>query len=618
MSIEQSVVNDVVDVKQAISDNWEDILATADSIEKLITDGLEWVQNPANQKTITDAFENVKNTIENDLDLSTIEQDFDQAVGSVEAELSQYLDPMLAQLKNIEADMNLEELFELIKNSMPNIPGLSEVTDELEDVLSPTKKILQELLKEGFSIKLKDLPLPAGATPSNAANGESSLFDVLTSGLDTHLDSVFTTHGDTIQGLLSNFFDLIDQDMITSLETNTKDLVSKFENGTIDTKVLMNSLKTLISKEGEIAKNIGQDFIGKTSNEIERAGTLLSDLLTEELDNEIFHLIRPNHTCTLISTVSLIIGIPLSLLDTSIDGKNRPILSVLKKSISQQKNEKDVAYGAMQLMDGFTMVFEILPDLIPRFDSFLSGDKQKPYLCFNLILSVCSFGFNIPAQVVSIPTTLSDPEKEYPSLAAQSRWQFGVWGFQWGFVGFAFFEIIIYIILLSKRPEADVYLDEWLEMTEPLNSNSTSTTTSSSSQSSTSVPPTPSPTQPSTDDKFGLTVTKFELGLALFELALEILHLMLFAGLNATEDNYKDKSADSKQITDAWKKALYYVDVVPGIIGNCCEIYRLYYDFNHPNLTEKPNKYRVSAVFEALIDFGCQMCYGGKYIDKGR
>ncbi|MEP6361236.1 MAG: hypothetical protein ABJ287_02530, partial [Balneola sp.] len=246
MSIEQSIVNDVVDVKNIISDNWGDIITTADSIEKLITDGLEWVLakdakgNYIHLDQIKKSFEDVANTIENDLDLSTIEQDFDKTIGSVEGELNQYLKPMLSQIKNIKAEMTTEELFELIENSMPDIPGLSEVTEGLEDVLSPTKKILQELLKEGFSIKLKDLPLPAGATPSNTANGDNSLFEIFTSGLEAHMGSLVKKNEHTIEKLLTSLFEVIDKNLVDNFVEAINPLINKLEQGDLSSNTLIN------------------------------------------------------------------------------------------------------------------------------------------------------------------------------------------------------------------------------------------------------------------------------------------------------------------------------------------------------------------------------------------
>lgn len=615
MSIKQSVVNDVSVLKNKIHENWEDILATADSIEKLITDGLEWVQNPANQKTITDTFDNVKNTIENDLDLSTIEQDFDKAMGSVEEELSQYLDPMLAQLKNIEADMSPEELFQLIENSMPDIPGMSEVTEGLEDVLSPTKRIMQEILKEGFSITLKDLPISVGSTAASVTNNDSSLLGILTSGLDTHLDSVYSKHKDKLESSLKDFLGLIDQDAITSVESSTKDLVSQLESGNIDTSELLNSLKTLISNEGKVAKKIGQEFISRTSNDFQSTSALLSDLLTEEVDNEIFPLIWPNHSCTLISIVSLIIAIPLSLLDASIDENKRPILSLINNSISQIYNGKDVAYGAMQVMDGLGMLFEILPDLNEFFDTRLSLYNHNSYLVVNLVLSICSLIFTVIAQIVSIPNTLNESEKVYPSLVAQNGWQFGVWGFQFVFVAFATFEIIVYVGLLIKRfRDSDDDGNPLLEipMLEVSNTQASAT-----------------PAQPSTPavvDSLGKTIMGWESVLAIVELALEMLHLVGFVGLKISEDRVSDKANQStvkkdysNNTTSGYKKALYFVDVIPGILGNGLEMYRLYYDYQHSSveLKDKPTSYRVAAISEALIDLGSQMSYGGLYINKG-
>ncbi|MEP0008704.1 MAG: hypothetical protein ABJF72_05890, partial [Balneola sp.] len=458
MSIEQSIVNDVVDVKNIISDNWGDIITTADSIEKLITDGLEWVLakdakgNYIHLDQIKKSFEDVANTIENDLDLSTIEQDFDKTIGSVEGELNQYLKPMLSQIKNIKAEMTTEELFELIENSMPDIPGLSEVTEGLEDVLSPTKKILQELLKEGFSIKLKDLPLPAGATPSNTANGDNSLFEIFTSGLEAHMGSLVKKNEHTIEKLLTSLFEVIDKNLVDNFVEAINPLINKLEQGDLSSNTLINYLKTFISKEGNIAKNIAHSLITKTSNEIESLCTLISELLNEEIDNKIFQLIYPNHTCTLISITSLIIAIPLTLLDTSIDENEKTILTEIDANILQVNNEKDIAYGAMQLMDGFTMVVEIFPDLIPSVDSFMSDNNHRAYLWFNLFLTLFSIGFNIPAQVVSKPASLSDNEKKNISLVSQNHWQWTVWYFQWLLTIFSVGELIVYIVLIEKRP----------------------------------------------------------------------------------------------------------------------------------------------------------------------
>jgi len=652
MSVEQNIINDVLDVKAVIQDNWDDILETAHQINTLINDGLEWMEQADNLQKIKDSLSNIKIP---DLDLeSPIPTDL--ITGAMNA-VKAVLDPMLDQLHQLQDDITPETLIELIADNLPNIPNIPGLAGLSMGTL---KNIANAIASEGFSISLKDLPQQTGEKDSGATStsqteqgaNQQGILDCLFAGLEDHLEEIFVNPSNvkSIENLISNLIGSLSEEVMTSLVKDFKLIKTQLESSNdFSVESLFENVEELVRQQGSKAKKVIDTFISGIENEVESLISLFSDLLKIPVDtkSELYELSialdSKNTQPSLISIISLIASIPICLICKSVGIKE----FVLPSSVFQATEDEKQAlrnYGGMQLFDGFIAV-------IDSFSAYKCAGRSRGILSSALI-DILSLTANILAQIYSKPSEPSvSPNNSYRKpLDNIYQRQKVIWDYQWfvcvGIKGLSIIMPAAYY-LYKKRQILNEYdpsdsnkntegnklfteFEELANLEELLGPDNAKQAKYDSNL------------RENRDQRekrlnnAAMQAATIDIALTIIETASEVGHLAIFITLfvleSRTEDNYKElqkTEPGNSDINEALaaipKKEIrdcYILDPIPGIIGGILNVYDTILSL------EELNKELVEAkkdaintrrkwlmLFQAIINGSFQFAYGGVYIN---
>ena len=153
-------LNDVMSLKNLVVENWDDILETAAQIDKLLREGLIWLEDESNIKKAMGALKT---------DLPEI--DFENPIP--EGLLEDALKPIQEQLGKLDfsKDFNPVDLIDMVKDQfkdfdVPGIPGFD---------LDILKRIIELLKDGGLELSLRDLEDKTGGSPEQL--GKGTLYD---------------------------------------------------------------------------------------------------------------------------------------------------------------------------------------------------------------------------------------------------------------------------------------------------------------------------------------------------------------------------------------------------------------------------------------------------------
>ncbi len=412
MSSKQDILDDVMDVKNVVVDNWDDILNTSDQIQDMITSGFQWLQIEDNIEAIKSKFENFELP-----DFDVDDPIPDGVFEFVTDQVKSTLDPILGQLHTLSSDVDPKALINLIEASLsdipdiPNIPGLN---------MSTLKNIATALVNGGLSISFKDLP-HVKTQHSQTASGESSLLETLFNGLADHFKQFSTQYEDTIQAMMTELKAVITDDLINSFKSSSKSLLDQLESSSMTTEELFNSIKSLLAQEADTSKEIVIKLITQLTSRVPDIRNMLSSLLTKEIDqdSELCQLYQAvsssNDIPSLIEILSIVFAIPITIIGNPATGNNLD----LSKSISQSYTEKQrdaIMYGILQLLDGVYSACDAATDTFPEAGTRYWGTGIS---MASLLLSIVVNGY---AQHYSDPN--------HQNVNQLDRLE-GTWGYQW-------------------------------------------------------------------------------------------------------------------------------------------------------------------------------------------
>lgn len=431
MSVEQSIVNDVVDVKEALAEDWGKILSVAQQIENMLTDALDWLKNEENLPKIREVFEGIN--------FSSIDIP-DDIFSDVIDRVKEKLDPILNELQTLKNDLDPQSLISLVDQSfttLPSLPGISGLN------MSTVKSVATALSDAGSSVALKDLStVNQGSEATPGQTGSNSVMDALFGSLDSHFDSFLTTHQDKIKATMANLQSVVTPETIGSLADSSESLKGQLNSAQFTTSGLFKFVTKLISNEAEKAKEIAADLISQFIEEAENLQEMmkdLHDLLTNELeeDSNLYEIyqafthsindpsLNSIKTPSLLGVVSIVLAIPMK----SVFGDKLPTATSLSQGLSGQQIREARNYGDCQIADG------ILPPIIDVIADFVDvkGDP-KVSIGFSVISQIATAVLNLLAQLNSKP---SDPKgKDSPQTKKYLSKTKEIWEFQW-FLGVA-------------------------------------------------------------------------------------------------------------------------------------------------------------------------------------
>ncbi|MBO6566255.1 MAG: hypothetical protein JJ956_15990, partial [Pseudomonadales bacterium] len=246
-------IEDVIDVKNVLVESWDDVLNTADEIEKLINDGLLWLEDETN-------LAKAKAALQTDIPDFSFEDPFPQYL------VEQVLDLVKTKLEaDIPETESAEAIFKLLIKKIPilpnvDLPGLS---------LSTLKSVLDRVVEEGFSISLEDLPARNEESTVRLSNrsrskdeqdslqilqsGNTGLFYDLLNELTTQFEAVWSAHGKDLESIMKDLDGFISQNDMNSLENSLKPIINQLKSGAISPEQLIEQLPIVLKQEGETA-----------------------------------------------------------------------------------------------------------------------------------------------------------------------------------------------------------------------------------------------------------------------------------------------------------------------------------------------------------------------------
>ena len=577
MSIEQSVVNDVVDVKKALSENWEDILATAAQLEMIMKDGLEKLENPE-----------VLQKFEADLtgitfpDFEFAEQDLEKIFQNISRDLSKYLDPVIAEINAIEEDVSLSELSEKITPILENFGAQFDLPLINEPNISAVLNIVSEVFGDNFSVQMKDLP--QGTTNSGSNGTGNLLFDEV----GTQFEDLINNHQQEINALITALTSGGKKSLSTFINTNVDQFSTANQYANHNTESFFNSLVPLLANGTTAAAELIKDITSGLSEVVVKLAPLFSDLntiLTTEFekDSELFsvfaEVVSPSNTNkmpspSLIGIISVLFALPIELV-TKIIGTNLSFDAQVQQSLTQSEEHAYRVYGVMQIVDGFLGGFDALGGL---------DNNDIRSLLTSLFLDYASGVMNVVAQEYSEPTK------------SPSSLEIGNWRYQW-FVCVALkfastlLKLTMYVLYYCGPKKGErrtvINLDEW-----------------DSAAAGFIEHPADSPTAINISEaqrKHAIIKHSDYADMVLtgIEVAAEIAHWGVFIQL------FIDQNGAGDPI-----KECYILDPIPGIIGGLLNIAT-----TKATQESKSTTALITSISELVLNFAFQFAYGGIYVN---
>lgn len=239
-----SLVSDVLNVKNAVVQNWDFILQFQQDLKATIQQGLAGENFSGVEELETFVLPDLSN-----FELDQIAVFF----GGVEQRFASNLDPLLAQVQNLETAFSVSEVLGLVPDTIADLP---------ENAIATVKSLLTTLLNDGLSVSLKDLGGEKGAGVQGVER-EPDVFQTLWQGLVNQLENnaTFESSFSKLNASFANLSSELEQtfnslnnkpqtgfaDIPENLNTFIQSIVQN--DGALNTKSLVKAMNTLIAAQ---------------------------------------------------------------------------------------------------------------------------------------------------------------------------------------------------------------------------------------------------------------------------------------------------------------------------------------------------------------------------------
>jgi hypothetical protein len=321
-NIEQDLINDVLSVKNAVVENWDDIQTNANQIENLIKDGLSWLDDNLEKEAknlITD-LKNVEGYLKELEKSSSLKNELGNAV----SKLGSDLDPVIEKLEG------LDDLDSVINTILDDIYAIDNIPPDIKNAIAPIKSILNAILGGGFSIAVKDLPANAsgstdGSEGANGGPGEASpgqtadFLSTLLGGLGTNFDNFIDNNETEIKTMIANMETVITDNDVTAMEGPINKMIENLPANGLTVKIILQKLETLATKEEVNIEPILTSLFKTMTGDLVSMETMLQSLLTGTVEEghelcELYQEITGTKDVpSLLKIISIIIAIPVTL-----------------------------------------------------------------------------------------------------------------------------------------------------------------------------------------------------------------------------------------------------------------------------------------------------------------
>lgn len=343
------LVDDILNVKNAVVSNWDDILDTSQQINKFISDGLEWLENPNNQKKIENSLKNLSIPV---VDPAALKNAFDELKNGA----AKTVDPVLSEVDTIlKEDFGTEILVNFIIKKLSDVPNLPKISGISAESI---RNIISTLFSGGISFSLKDFSNAPSVNDlsqttegtgenddsnnaSSTSHGNNDVPKSLLDGLQQTFETFIQNNESDIENILTGIEALVSQEVRTKLEASITRSLNELQSETLTTENILHTLETLVNNEISDSKTVFSSFLNYLGGAFQNTAKLMNDLLTSPIEDnsdltELYKTITRSQTApTSLEIMSLVVAIPLTLINNAI-GKGK---MVFPNSIFQSDNK---------------------------------------------------------------------------------------------------------------------------------------------------------------------------------------------------------------------------------------------------------------------------------------
>ncbi len=330
MSFSEDALKDLLSVKNAVVENWDDILQTSQQIDKLITDGLDWLENDTNLKQVEDILTQSISSITSELD-DLDPASLTKAFSDAESTIASYLDPILKNIESIAEDAVPESLVKPIIDNLKSIPGLDDIPDLDLSTLESKIENLSSILDLDVAVKdttgATSVKKPSGSVPtSSSGSSTNDLAGALLTGLDNHFQSFIDQNESRIESLFTPIKSLFTQTLIDSLDTDLESVIKNFTSGqkAITTANILQSIQSVVLTQASTAKLVISTFLTQNKGSFSGLKDILSDLLTGNIDegSELAELYQELTGTQQTPDVSSVLALSITVPNILLNGKD--------------------------------------------------------------------------------------------------------------------------------------------------------------------------------------------------------------------------------------------------------------------------------------------------------
>jgi hypothetical protein len=370
-----TVINDIVDLKNAIINNWVDIIETSDQIETMLSNGLEWLENEKNTPTITDITSNFEIP-----DIDFTDPLNKSALNDAVSYIKPQILPFINDLENLTDVPSPSELISIIEKNIPktnDFSGLPEIS------MTSIINIVNKIAEGGISVSLNDLQktkiysntsYTSNFPNQNIVDPSNDLLASLTYELVLYIEGYYNKNKESIDNITNTFNDLLSDDQIKSLKSVIEPFTTEQSNGSqqITSDFLFDLLNTQVINWNKDSASICNSIVSKIGTETNTIANLLSGLLNVTVDEtsnlcSIYRtLTNSTKQPTIVQVISLIAAIPSTMIYKCIDGTNLKIDNSIFSAVSDEELKKMKIEGILSITNGalgiIAWLFETIND----------------------------------------------------------------------------------------------------------------------------------------------------------------------------------------------------------------------------------------------------------------
>jgi hypothetical protein len=529
-----SFEDDIADVMN-FPEHWEDILDTAEELEKVLGEGLAYLSDTDRmkemEKSITTMLVGLNVSAENLTKL------FDP--------LAEQFDSMTETIKNavgidLSASINLPDtpdmswIIDEIKKNLPSLPDLPD-----PDIMSKLTGILDlfAMPDVDVSVKLKNLQNIASGGTTGAFGGTARPAPDAVMDWNKSIEDIFSTflddHKATIEAIFNKLEAVVKDTFISDISDIQTEFQSVIDLIVADTetkpsiKEIMSEILVVVKRIAGIAKSKVEKLIAIIFNSLSGLISIATDAMGKSIaDSEISEfykaMIPDDRELKLTTLLCLPLAVPLTLMHKAVTGGE----NISFPSFPQNFYESKIGYGICQILSGSAMCAGICIKGYNRSHVSQVLDKgffeKEGWLVKYDILGLVGIVLNVFLQLMSMP----DPDNPGDNAAQGVRkgdLKAAIWDYQW-------FMCVVWPVLM------------WGSALLKLNK-----------------------IRPFADESSPL-YKKFDRINPVGNMIFEIIHFGLFCKLFSDEEDKEDK-----RIRDC-----YMIDPLPGIFNSAFELYALY------------------------------------------